>query len=386
MIIQNSEIHLSAEHQRSEITERSLSGPGFALAMLDAEMSFSQNRFSAQLAQGQLGSALTPAGAAGSAEPASHPFRLLPTAFPGRFSASPTQASSEELQSSLMQSRIRFFQALIDALTGRSHQIEDPDAEAESTDPLLGEEPGESGNLPTSDAATSPIPGQPVLNPLVLEIDVRVSQYHKETETTNFSACGMIQTCDGQSIELNLNLEMSRSYESISEFETKQQVVFKDPLVVNFNGTAAELSDEKYQFDLDVDGELDWIHFTDINSGLLALDKNEDGQINDGSELFGAISGDGFADLRQYDLDQNGWIDEADAVFDDLKIWTRQDEQDQLTSLLDRNIGAIYLRATETPFELKDEANNLQGRVRQSGVYLNEDGGVGTVQQIDMVV
>ncbi|MEH6825976.1 MAG: hypothetical protein V7629_18945, partial [Motiliproteus sp.] len=122
------------------------------------------------------------------------------------------------------------------------------------------------------------------------------------------------------------------------------------------------------------------------NSGLLALDINNDAVINDGTELFGALSGNGFADLSEYDNDHNGFIDEADSIFTDLKIWSKQAGDDRLESLLDRNIGAIYLGATETPFELKDNQNLTQGRVRQSGMYLEEDGGVGSMQQIDMVV
>ena len=41
-----------------------------------------------------------------------------------------------------------------------------------------------------------------------------------------------------------------------------------------------------------------------------ALDINEDGKINDGKELFGTASGNGFGDLAAYDQDNNGWIDE----------------------------------------------------------------------------
>ncbi len=38
-------------------------------------------------------------------------------------------------------------------------------------------------------------------------------------------------------------------------------------------------------------------------------------KINDGSELFGTSSGDGFKDLATYDEDENGWIDENDSIF-----------------------------------------------------------------------
>ena len=74
-----------------------------------------------------------------------------------------------------------------------------------------------------------------------------------------------------------------------------------------------ELSDQTFYFDLDADGEEEEISMLK-GSGYLALDKNEDGIINDGSELFGTGNGDGFADLARYDEDGNGWIDENDSI------------------------------------------------------------------------
>ena len=76
-------------------------------------------------------------------------------------------------------------------------------------------------------------------------------------------------------------------------------------------------------FDIDADGEEESISYLQGGSGYLALDKNGDGVINDGSELFGTKSGDGFADLAEYDADGNGWIDENDPIFDKLLIWAK---------------------------------------------------------------
>ena len=39
----------------------------------------------------------------------------------------------------------------------------------------------------------------------------------------------------------------------------------------------------------------------------------------------------------------------------------------------------------ETPFALTGERNELQGMVRESGVFVRENGSVGTIQQIDLV-
>lgn len=217
-----------------------------------------------------------------------------------------------------------------------------------------------------------------------------VYQYEETTverESVSFSAEGVVHTADGREIQLSVQLNMSREFISHTNLTVRAGDALKDPLVINFAGAAAELTASKFSFDIDVDGRPDEISFVGPNSGLLALDRNDDGIINDGSELFGALSGDGFADLAAYDDDGNGWIDEGDAIFTRLLIWSRDAEgHDQMEGLLQRNVGAIYLGQTATPFSLKDSDNALQGVVRASGIYLGEDGGAGTVQQLDLVV
>ena len=87
------------------------------------------------------------------------------------------------------------------------------------------------------------------------------------------------------------------------------------------------------------------------NMIFLLLDRNEDGKINDGSELFGTKSGDGFRDLSEYDEDRNGWIDENDSVFSKLKVWTKDSEgNDKLLNLKQADVGAIYLGNIDTEF------------------------------------
>jgi hypothetical protein len=102
--------------------------------------------------------------------------------------------------------------------------------------------------------------------------------------------------------------------------------------------------------------------------------------VNDGRELFGPQTGNGFAELASYDADHNGWIDENDPVFSKLRIWT----QDRLFTLSEKGIGAIATSSAETPFALKDGATSLQGNIRSSGIYLSENGAAGTIQQVDL--
>ena len=224
------------------------------------------------------------------------------------------------------------------------------------------------------------------IQPRVLKFELNVSEKIEEYECTQFNSCGTVNTADGRSIEFGMSLGMERSYSATREYTATQELVFTDPLILNFEGNYADLSNEKFEFDLDADGDKELISYLTGSSGMLALDRNNDGIINDGSELFGARTGDGFAELADYDEDGNGYIDEADSIFDQLMIWNKTTDTDSLETLKDRDIGAIYLGASATPFDIKGEDNQHNGTVRNSGVYFSENGEVGTLQQIDMVV
>lgn len=214
------------------------------------------------------------------------------------------------------------------------------------------------------------------------------SSFVSEAEFTAFQSSGVARTKDGREIQFNVTVEMSRAFCERYESFTQENVVVTDPLVINIDSDIADVTDMKFLFDIDADGELDEISFAGNGSGFLALDKNGDGVINDGSELFGTKSGNGFADLAAYDEDGNGWIDEADSIFNDLKIWMKdKDGNDVLLSLKDAGVGAIYLGSADTEFSLKSgEDHHTNGIVRRTGIYLKENGGVGTVQQIDLAV
>ncbi len=210
---------------------------------------------------------------------------------------------------------------------------------------------------------------------------------HYESEGMQFLAEGIVYTADGHEIAVSLNLSMSREFLSETRVNLRAGDALKDPLVINYSGTAAELSQTEFSFDIDADGRSDQIAFLKPGSGFLALDKSGDGSINDGRELFGAISGDGFADLAVFDTDDNGWIDEGDEIYDRLRIWSKDAAgNDQLMALGKRGVGAIYLGHTSTPFLLKDGDNQTLGRIRESGLFLDDERGVGSVQQIDLVV
>ena len=111
-------------------------------------------------------------------------------------------------------------------------------------------------------------------------------------------------------------------------------------------------------FDIRGDGQLartGWVAPTD---GLLALDLNGDGAINNGSELFGSAApladgskaSDGYAALRAIDSNADGVINSQDAVFGNLRVWVDANsdgisQANELSSLAERGITQLDLNA-----------------------------------------
>ena len=212
--------------------------------------------------------------------------------------------------------------------------------------------------------------------------------YCEESETTCFDTKGTAITADGRQLSFNISVEMSRSFVEMAEEKIEfGQPRLCDPLVINLNRNVASVSDQKFFFDIDADGEKEEISMLEKDSGYLALDNNADGIINDGSELFGTQSGNGFKDLLAYDEDGNGWIDEADSIFQKLKIWSMDENGvSTLIDLKEAGIGAIYLGYENTEFSLKNMANETNAVIQKTGLFLYEDGMSGTMQQLDLAV
>ena len=209
--------------------------------------------------------------------------------------------------------------------------------------------------------------------------EVSVHEEYRESQRLDVSMQGFIYTSNRR-IELNIDISMSHSFVSNHEIIRQQ---FYDPLVLNFDGELPDLDSTNFSFDIDANGECDQISTLKKGSGFLALDKNSNNKIDDGLELFGTLNGNGFADLRRYDSDNNGWIDESDPIFEGLRIWQKTKDEDTLVALGEVGIGAIYLGSADGRIDIKSQKNETLGRIRSTGLFLNEDGTSGVVSQID---
>lgn len=281
--------------------------------------------------------------------------------------------------------RMRLIRAMIAMLTGQDVKVFNA-SDLSSAAPALPAAPAttaqSSPQAASGNAAATPAPAG-------YGIEYERHETYSEAEQTHFQASGTIRTADGQEISFDLSLAMTRSYrqESNTTLRLGDARQTRDPLVINFSGTAAQLTSQRFKFDLNADGQSEDINFVKGGSGFLALDKNGDGKINDGTELFGAQSGNGFADLATLDSDHNGWIDENDPAYAQLRVWTKDASGgDHLSTLKQSGVGALNLASVSTPFAIKEPNNALLGRITSSGIYVGENGNIGSLQQVDLTV
>ena len=236
-----------------------------------------------------------------------------------------------------LDNRQRLIKLMIEAMLGHEIELPDPIKPADQS--------AEGVPAPTGEGT------QPAAEPDQL-VEVTDSLLHKEQ--LNVIAAANLQTQDGQTLQLDLGFVLDWRQLDISQRRTTLNAL-KDPLVLSLDGKIAGLTDARVNFDIDQDGKADSLPGLREGSGFVALDRNGNGTIDDGGELFGARSGNGFGELATLDEDGNGVLDERDSQFSALQFW--QPEQSPI-ALVELGIGAILLQPLDTPFNHLGESGN----------------------------
>lgn len=205
-------------------------------------------------------------------------------------------------------------------------------------------------------------------------VDYRRRETYRETEATSFRASGSVTTDDGRQIDFAQALDLARVYArtetiSLRATGTGEPSAATTPIAA----TAAPESAPAIQPALSLGGS------------VLGLDADGDGTIDPQTELVGQ-SGNGFAELAQYDEDRNGFIDEGDSVFSRLALVDRTAEGLTAATLTEKGVGAIYTGSVATPYTYTDAGNRPVAQLARSGVYLNENGTTGIAQQVNVLV
>lgn len=219
-------------------------------------------------------------------------------------------------------------------------------------------------------------------------LSVTASRYsfYSMSETRMFAASGSIELDGGETVDFTLSLrqQQSLSYEYSESLKIVERPM-TDPLVINFGTAASSLSDSLFEFDLDNDGDSERLARLNSGSGYLVFDRNGNGKVDGGSELFGPQSGSGFAELAAFDDDGNRWIDANDEIFSSLQVWVQTaDGSDELRSLEEVGVRALYVDGASDNFTMTNSQGVPLGQVKATGLYLTTDGEVRTVEEIEL--
>jgi len=118
-----------------------------------------------------------------------------------------------------------------------------------------------------------------------------------------------------------------------------------DPIMFDLDGDGFETTGagNGADFDINGDGNVDKTSFANGDDAFLAFDKNGNGKIDGGQELFGDQNGakNGIEELKKYDSNNDNYIDEKDPIFNDLMLL--KSGSNELTSLKNAGISAIKL-------------------------------------------
>jgi hypothetical protein len=159
-----------------------------------------------------------------------------------------------------------------------------------------------------------------------------------------------------------------------------------DPFVLDLDGDGFDLRPNVTTsplFDLNADGFATRTAWTlGADDGFLAIDLNENGKIDDITELFGNNIESGYAALSAYDLNSDGKVDQAEATTAEIVIWVDQDgdaqtDAGELHTLDDFSIASINVTPDITTPDVEDDYTILR-----QGTFTYEDTTTGTTGDI----
>ena len=170
----------------------------------------------------------------------------------------------------------------------------------------------------------------------------------------------------------------------------------RDPIILDLDGDGLEtvgLASNVY-FDHDGDGVLTKTGWAGANDALLVWDRNGNGTIDTGAELFGdftplpngTLAPNGFAALAALDSNGDGIIDASDPAFAELKLWRDADQNGatgagELISLADAGIVSLNLAHT-----LKNQNLANGNQLTREGSFTRLDGTTGGMGEFKLAL
>lgn len=175
---------------------------------------------------------------------------------------------------------------------------------------------------------------------------------------------------------LDVNISMRR------EARPQKKV---DPLVLDIDGDGVETSgvEAGVRFDLEAKGNATLMSSVQDDDVLLALDRNGNGVIDNGAELFGVHHGatNGFEELKKFDENQDGNINEQDAVFTHLRGLRRYGAGFETLTL-----AQLGVRGIATAYQEQSAVLSSGDDLLQRGFFRRANGTLGQAADLGLSI
>jgi hypothetical protein len=185
------------------------------------------------------------------------------------------------------------------------------------------------------------------------------------------------RSADIQSQAVTYQISMQVSHVEAQVEIQNVQISTADPLVLDMKGDGIELTSAGGGaiFDINGDGQKESTAWVKGSSAFLAMDRNDNGRIDDGGELFGDQHGaaDGFQELARFDFNGDTVIDRKDPVFKTLKVYQDLNGNGSIDTGEVASIEKVGIASINLDFEKSDINKNGNGLVLR-GSFTTEDG------------
>jgi hypothetical protein len=192
-----------------------------------------------------------------------------------------------------------------------------------------------------------------------------------------------LETQDLAALTMTQSTAFTGAQISVMSAEQIDSLLATSPIVLDLdgNGVSTLAASAGVNFDINATGNAHRVGWASATDGLLVRDRNGDGIINDGSELYGSATrladgsraSNGYAALAMEDSNHDGVLNQADAAFKDLRLWVDANsngvtDAGELHTLAEFGITSLNLNHTVT--DTVDHGNLLA----LSSSYTTTDG------------